>query len=52
MSLLNFTESAGEVCITECSAAGCWGVGPDQCLECENFVYKGTCLSDCNSIDK
>lgn len=43
---------AGEVCSDECSSAGCWGKGPDQCLECKNFVYKGTCLPNCKSTKK
>lgn len=47
-----FTANDGEVCSIECSAAGCWGKGPDQCLECQHFVYKGTCLSNCKSLKK
>ncbi|XP_070496722.1 epidermal growth factor receptor isoform X2 [Chironomus tepperi] len=42
-------ESEGEVCSEECSFAGCWGKGSDQCLECKNFIYKGTCLPSCKS---
>lgn len=37
------------VCSEECTSAGCWGSGPDQCLECKNFKFNGTCLSSCHS---
>ncbi|KAG5675685.1 hypothetical protein PVAND_005570 [Polypedilum vanderplanki] len=43
-------EAENEICSEECSSAGCWGKGPDQCLECKNFIYKGTCLPSCKSI--
>ena len=45
-------DSEGEVCSEECSSAGCWGKGSDQCLECKNFIYKGTCLPSCKSTKK
>jgi len=45
-------ENDGEVCSEECSAAGCWGVGADECLECRNLIYKGTCLTNCQSLKK
>ncbi|CAD7014899.1 unnamed protein product [Ceratitis capitata] len=30
--------------------SGCWGKGPDQCLECKNFAFNGTCIADCRNI--
>ncbi|CAO1345232.1 unnamed protein product [Diamesa hyperborea] len=41
-----------EVCSEECSSAGCWGVGLDQCLECQNFIYNGSCLATCKSLKR
>ena len=42
-------ETDNEVCSDECSSAGCWGKGPDQCLECKNFEFKGRCLASCKN---
>lgn len=42
--------AAGLVCSEECSADGCWGSGPDQCLECKHFRYNGTCIKSCDSL--
>ncbi|CAO1345298.1 unnamed protein product [Diamesa hyperborea] len=41
-----------QVCSEECTSAGCWGVGPDECLECQSYIYKGTCLGTCKSLRK
>lgn len=38
------------VCDKECTATGCWGAGPDQCLECRNKKYSGTCLASCADL--
>lgn len=40
----------GLVCSEECTSAGCWGAGIDQCLECRNVRYNGTCLRSCQSV--
>ncbi|KAL0978362.1 hypothetical protein UPYG_G00169500 [Umbra pygmaea] len=37
----------GLVCDPLCSADGCWGPGPDQCLSCKNFSRGGTCVHQC-----
>ncbi|XP_062547794.1 epidermal growth factor receptor isoform X1 [Armigeres subalbatus] len=39
-------------CDEQCTKAGCWGKGPEQCLECKNYVYKGKCLDSCKSLPK
>lgn len=46
------TELDNQVCSEECTSAGCWGVGPDECLECQSYIYKGTCLGTCKSLRK
>uniref|UniRef100_W4VRP0 Receptor protein-tyrosine kinase n=1 Tax=Corethrella appendiculata TaxID=1370023 RepID=W4VRP0_9DIPT len=49
---LNECRSDGFVCSEQCTAAGCWGKGTGQCLECKNFNYKETCLANCRIIPK
>lgn len=44
-------EAEGHVCDVECSSEGCWGIGPDQCLECANFRYGRHCLKDCDAME-
>ncbi|XP_031623661.1 epidermal growth factor receptor [Contarinia nasturtii] len=39
----------GLFCSGECTDAGCWGAGSDQCLECKHVKYNGTCLRSCQS---
>lgn len=39
----------GQYCSDECTSAGCWGSGPDQCLECKHVKYNGSCLRSCQS---
>lgn len=29
---------------------GCWGPGPEQCLECKHFKFNGICLNSCDSL--
>ncbi|CAO1400328.1 unnamed protein product [Diamesa hyperborea] len=42
-----------QICSEKCSLAGCWGDGPDQCLDrCQNYIYNGTCLATCKSLRK
>uniref|UniRef100_A0AAQ5X3C0 Receptor protein-tyrosine kinase n=1 Tax=Amphiprion ocellaris TaxID=80972 RepID=A0AAQ5X3C0_AMPOC len=36
------------VCDPQCSDAGCWGPGPDQCLSCRFFSRGRTCVDTCN----
>lgn len=37
------------ICSEECTSAGCWGAGAEQCLECRHFKFNGTCLQSCRS---
>ncbi|XP_063808696.1 receptor tyrosine-protein kinase erbB-3 [Pseudophryne corroboree] len=37
-----------KLCDPLCSAAGCWGSGPAQCLSCRNFSRDGICVPSCN----
>ena len=39
----------GHVCDSECSNKGCWGPGPDKCLECRHVIDErdNTCLGSC-----
>uniref|UniRef100_A0A182K8V6 receptor protein-tyrosine kinase n=1 Tax=Anopheles christyi TaxID=43041 RepID=A0A182K8V6_9DIPT len=50
----NATEchAEGMQCSEQCSKAGCWGKGPEQCLECKNVKYKGRCLDSCKSLPR
>lgn len=41
--------SEGLICSEECTSDGCWGPGPEQCLECKHFKFNGTCLNSCSS---
>ncbi|XP_023305404.2 epidermal growth factor receptor isoform X1 [Lucilia cuprina] len=43
-------KKEGLVCSNQCDQSGCWGSGNDQCLECKNFEYNGTCIADCRNI--
>ncbi|KAL1395031.1 hypothetical protein pipiens_000335, partial [Culex pipiens pipiens] len=45
-------HNEGMFCDEQCTAAGCWGKGPEQCLECKNFHYEGKCLDSCKSLPK
>ncbi|XP_030369011.1 epidermal growth factor receptor isoform X2 [Scaptodrosophila lebanonensis] len=40
----------GLVCSDQCNHEGCWGSGSDQCLNCKNFNFNGTCIADCRNI--
>lgn len=50
--IFNFSDNEGMFCDEQCTAAGCWGKGPEQCLECKNFHYEGKCLDSCKSLPK
>ncbi|XP_067003526.1 epidermal growth factor receptor isoform X2 [Anabrus simplex] len=40
------------VCDPECSAEGCWGPGPDQCLSCAHFQLGNRCLQNCSVLPR
>ncbi|XP_037227175.1 LOW QUALITY PROTEIN: receptor tyrosine-protein kinase erbB-3 [Falco rusticolus] len=40
-------EQEGEVCDPLCSAEGCWGPGPAQCLSCRHYRRRGVCVPAC-----
>ncbi|ALC42702.1 Egfr [Drosophila busckii] len=42
-------QKLGLVCSDQCNSDGCWGSGPDQCLNCKSFNYSGTCYADCRN---
>nr|UPI11530.1 epidermal growth factor receptor isoform X1 [Mythimna separata] len=43
-------ERADLVCDPECSADGCWGPGPDQCLSCKNYKFNEMCVQNCSVL--
>lgn len=44
------TAQQNQTCDEECSAAGCWGPGPDMCVFCRHFSRKGRCVALCNLL--
>uniref|UniRef100_A0A8U7NUC8 receptor protein-tyrosine kinase n=1 Tax=Corvus moneduloides TaxID=1196302 RepID=A0A8U7NUC8_CORMO len=40
-------QQEGKVCDPLCSAEGCWGPGPGQCLSCRYYSRRGVCVSTC-----
>ncbi|KAM6112290.1 LOW QUALITY PROTEIN: receptor tyrosine-protein kinase erbB-3 [Phoenicopterus ruber ruber] len=40
-------QQEGKVCDPLCSAEGCWGPGPAQCLSCRNYSRRGVCVPTC-----
>lgn len=42
------TEKSNLVCDPQCSADGCWGPGPDQCLSCLNYKFGEICIQNCS----
>ena len=46
----SISESEGLVCSEECTDDGCWGLGPEQCLECKHFKYNNICIRTCYSL--
>ncbi|XP_057269724.1 receptor tyrosine-protein kinase erbB-3-like, partial [Pezoporus wallicus] len=40
-------QQEGKVCDPLCSAEGCWGPGPAQCLSCRHFSRRGVCVPSC-----
>ena len=43
------TVRDGIKCDNQCTADGCWGKGPNQCLACANFHLDDTCIGSCDS---
>ncbi|XP_076821593.1 receptor tyrosine-protein kinase erbB-4-like [Clavelina lepadiformis] len=41
------TKCNTTTCDPECDSNGCWGPGPDQCLQCSHYLYQGSCLESC-----
>uniref|UniRef100_S4RBI1 receptor protein-tyrosine kinase n=1 Tax=Petromyzon marinus TaxID=7757 RepID=S4RBI1_PETMA len=41
----------GYVCDALCSAEGCWGPGPMQCLSCKFHKRGKTCVESCSVLD-
>lgn len=41
-------EQEGKVCDPLCSADGCWGPGPAQCLSCRHYSRRGVCVESCS----
>lgn len=40
-------QQEGKVCDPLCSAEGCWGPGPAQCLSCRHYRRRGVCVPTC-----
>ncbi|XP_066064943.1 LOW QUALITY PROTEIN: receptor tyrosine-protein kinase erbB-3 [Chamaea fasciata] len=40
-------QQEGKVCDPLCSAEGCWGPGPGQCLSCRYYRRGGECVPTC-----
>ncbi|XP_049674775.1 receptor tyrosine-protein kinase erbB-3 isoform X1 [Accipiter gentilis] len=40
-------QQEGKVCDPLCSAEGCWGPGPAQCLSCRHYSRRGVCVPTC-----
>uniref|UniRef100_A0A672UNW2 receptor protein-tyrosine kinase n=1 Tax=Strigops habroptila TaxID=2489341 RepID=A0A672UNW2_STRHB len=40
-------KQEGKVCDPLCSAEGCWGPGPAQCLSCRHYRRRGVCVPTC-----
>ncbi|XP_071942789.1 epidermal growth factor receptor-like isoform X2 [Antedon mediterranea] len=38
----------GRVCDAQCQQIGCWGPGPEQCVECKNRKIGNKCVEDCD----
>ena len=49
LSTVPSTEAKGSVCDRACSEHGCWGPGPDMCLQCRSFQLdpEQSCLPSC-----
>ncbi|KAK2512367.1 hypothetical protein Q9966_016388 [Columba livia] len=41
-------QQEGKVCDPLCSAEGCWGPGPGQCLSCRHYSRRGVCVPTCH----
>lgn len=43
-------KERGLLCDEQCNKDGCWGSGPDQCLNCANYRFGNTCLQNCSVL--
>ncbi|XP_010219358.1 PREDICTED: LOW QUALITY PROTEIN: receptor tyrosine-protein kinase erbB-3-like, partial [Tinamus guttatus] len=43
-------QQEGRVCDPLCSADGCWGPGPEQCLSCRHYRRRGLCVAACHFL--
>ncbi|XP_045205394.2 epidermal growth factor receptor-like isoform X2 [Mercenaria mercenaria] len=45
-------DALGLKCHSDCSSHGCWGPGPDKCLQCKTVHMAGinTCLASCYEV--
>jgi len=41
-------NATGLVCSAQCSAEGCWGLGPNECLSCAHYKLDETCVESCD----
>ncbi|KAG5262466.1 hypothetical protein AALO_G00275430 [Alosa alosa] len=48
---LQTCEAEGHVCHPLCGTGGCWGSGPDQCVECVSFQRGTECVEECNILE-
>ncbi|CAD6186416.1 unnamed protein product [Caenorhabditis auriculariae] len=46
----DFCESEGLECDENCNESGCWGPGPEACLECQAWRALGKCVPECPSV--
>ncbi|CAL8135471.1 unnamed protein product [Orchesella dallaii] len=45
----NECEKTGDVCSSQCSKDGCWGLEPRDCLSCAKYKLDDQCVPSCNS---
>ncbi|KAL5288844.1 ERBB2.2 family protein [Megaselia abdita] len=39
-----------QTCSDQCNVQGCWGTGSDECVNCKNFEFNGTCIANCSAV--
>lgn len=42
-------EAQKLVCHPQCSASGCWGPAPNECLSCKSYRLEDTCIDKCDT---
>lgn len=45
----SWCNQRGYRCHEQCTDEGCWGLGPDECLSCNNYKVDDYCVQDCSS---